>query len=438
MKVLIFGFGTHGGGFSAAKYYIDRGHQIRITDRNSISKLGDSIRYFQERGAELVLEQHREQDFTWADIVVKSPAISQSHPLLSKARKVVNDFTELFAFPDIGAIKIIAITGTKGKTTTAAAVSHVLEAQGYEAPMCGNMGISGFSILDDLEKRKAEGRKYPDYLVCELSSWQIADTFTYASVIPQLEVSCLTSIYEDHQNYYHSMDAYISDKLMLFKQKCLHVVSSDSMRESISKACGMPIGRIVSIEKTAKKLDSTILAPAFAICLTLGIKQDRIISALKTFPGVPHRNEMVRFHNNIIFINDSAATVPEAVSFTWSNYYSKVPVFLICGGTDKELHVNGMEEVLRHANRLFLLGGSFTREKLIPFLDEQHIPYAGPFSTMDDALGCAYTEAKAFIGGSRSITAFIMLSPGAASFELFQHEFDRGNQFKKLVNELSD
>lgn len=438
MRVLIFGFGNHGGGFASAKYFLERGNEVRITDRNSISKLGDSIKYFQDRGVELVLGQHRESDFLWADVVVKSPAISQNHPYLLKAKKIINDFTCLFEFPDISQIKLITITGTKGKTTTAAAVTHVLNAIGFEAVPCGNMGISAFSILQDLQERKAMGARYPDYLVCELSSWQIADTYTYAEEVPEIEVSCMTSLYEDHQNYYHSMDAYIRDKLMLFKQNCRHIVSTDLMKKKLAEASGLSSTRIISIEKAARKTENGVLAPAYAICQALGLDLEKVSAALKTFPGVPHRNEMVRFHHNIIFINDSAATVPDAVQFTFNNFYARVPVFLICGGTDKELHSTSMEIALTHSRSLYLLNGSFTREKLIPRLTDLGVPYSGPFDTMDEAVAMAYADAKAFTDGSKGLTAFVILSPGAASFELFLHEFDRGNQFKKLVNALDD
>lgn len=438
MKVLIFGFGLHGGGFASAKYYLDRGHELRITDRNSMAKLGDSLAWFKDRGVELVLEQHRDCDFAWADIIVKSPAVSRTSPYLKKARgSVVTDFTELFRFPDIGQIKLVMITGTKGKTTTAAAVTHVLQQTGHEVMMCGNMGISCFAVLDNLENRRRNGEKYPDYIVCELSSWQIADAFAYcpATEIPRFEVCCMTSVYEDHQNYYRSMEAYINDKLLLFKHGAVHIVGTESMKDALARAACVSPSKVVTIERTARKTDNSLFAPAYAICRALGLKHDRILSALKTCPGVPHRNEMVRFHKNVIFINDSAATVPQAVDFTWSSFYASSPVFLICGGTDKALGVAGMERPLRHVKGIYLLDGSFTREKLVPFLKEAGLGYCGPFGALEPALKAAYSDAVSY-SADKGPTPIVLLSPGAASFELFLHEFDRGDRFKALVGEL--
>lgn len=437
MKALVFGFGSHGGGFAAAKYFLDRGWEVRITDRNSARSLGEGIRYCEERGAHLVLGRHREEDFLWADIVVKSPAIDHNHPLLGKARRIVTDFSCLFEFPDIDKIRIIAITGTKGKTTTASAVAHVLASQGSEALMCGNMGISAFRVLEDLERRRDEGRPYPAYIVCELSSWQVADTFGCASKVPVFEASCLTSFFADHQNYYHSVQAYVQDKLKLFSHPARKLVSPDSMMEAISAASGVDKSRIVSIERSSRRVASPVLAPCHAICRALGIRSRDIDAALKTFPGVPHRNEMVRFHRNMIFINDSAATVPEAVEFTVDSCYSNVPLFLICGGTDKELSAEGMREALRRASSRCLLDGSFTRKKLVPLLEAERLDYKGPFGTMEEALDASLSDALAFVSGDGSVmTAVVLLSPGAASFELFKDEFDRGDAFKRLVGAL--
>ena len=137
----------------------------------------------------------------------------------------------------------------------------------------------------------------------------------------------------------------------------------------------------------------------------------------------------------VLFINDSAATIPEAVAFTCSN--SPFLYHLICGGTDKNLSPDAMIEELEGASSLSLLDGSFTQAKLLPLLKERKIDYMGPFSTMDDALSASYHEALAKHTQVPNIIQVILLSPGAASFELFINEFDRGNQFKALVSALA-
>ena len=149
MKILIFGLGTLGGGFSAAKYFLDRQDEVRITDLRSEAVLGTPLAILKSHGATAIVQEHRKEDFIWADIVIKNPAVAANNPLLECAKRVETDITFLFSSALLKGIDIIAITGTKGKTTTAAAVSHVLNSNGHEAIQCGNMGISGFSVLSE-------------------------------------------------------------------------------------------------------------------------------------------------------------------------------------------------------------------------------------------------------------------------------------------------
>ena len=205
-----------------------------------------------------------------------------------------------------------------------------------------------------------------------------------------------------------------------------------------SSLTGLDKKKIRGIDHVSvKDLEETPhLKSAYAILLSLHFKYRSIIKALSTFQGVPHRIEQVAAHNNIIFINDSAATIPEAVHFTCSRFDS-LNVHLICGGTDKNLSPLAMESELEGATSLSLLDGSFTRDKLLPLLDERKIAYHGPFSTMAEALAASYQSALEKQAEVPNIIQVILLSPGATSFELFLNEFDRGNQFKALVSAIA-
>src|SRR5690554_4602027 len=173
MRVLIFGLGTLGGGFASAGYFLDRDHEVRVTDMRPESELGNPVEILRERGALVVCGEHREVDFRWADLVVKNPAVSPNNQYLQYANRITTDIAYLLESPLVQPLKKIAVTGTKGKTTTVAAVAHILEKQGHEALQMGNMGISGFSILAELERRLHKGKSLPEYLICEFSSWQI-------------------------------------------------------------------------------------------------------------------------------------------------------------------------------------------------------------------------------------------------------------------------
>ena len=438
MKVLIFGLGLHGGGYAAASYFLDHGHEVRITDLRAEEDLKNQVTSLVHRGATYSLGNHRKDDFLWADIVVKNPAIPPSHPLLKNARVVINDFSWLFSSPWIQEVKIIAITGTKGKTTTSAAVAHALSRLGVEAMQCGNMGISGFTVLKEFEDRRRQGRALPAYLVCEFSSWQIRDTMVaLAGVMPRLEICALTSFYPDHLNTYESIERYMEDKLLLFGPFVKKAVIPRIIARRVRKQTGLDRSSVRARYAAVPRelFDYPHLRSAYAILLSLGFKYRKVLEALGSFTGVPHRIEAVGSLRNILFINDSAATIPEAVHFTYGNF-KLLGVHLVTGGTDKRLDPNSMAEELRQALSVSLLGGSFTTDKLIPLLKREEIPYFGPFDSMGAALEASLDCALKKERELPDLQQVVLLSPGSASFELFDNEFDRGDQFRTIVNLL--
>ena len=436
MKVLIFGFGAHGGGFSAAKYFLNKGNEVRITDIRSRKQLGESLTYFEKLGVKTTCGAHEESDFIWADLVIKNPAIKADNKFLSLAKKCATDFSIMFSSPLISKIKLIAITGTKGKTTTAAMVNHILNKTGHLSMQCGNMGISTFLILEELEKLKKNKKPFPEYLVCEMSSWQVADVYALHSKMPNIEIATITNLMEDHLNYYNNINDYLNDKLLMLKFKCKSIISSNELRPVIANYLKINLSKIISIENTTKKLVdlNPIYYPAFTVCKTLKIRKDIILKNIKTFPGIPHRNEFVRLIGNTIFVNDSAATIPMAVNFCITNNFQNLPYYLICGGTDKNLHPEPMIDALKKSQEVVLLDGSFTKEKLIPLLKDLKIKYKGPFTEMKDAVNSCWKIAKEHINDLNNQTIF--LSPGASSFENFTNEYDRGNKYKIAVNTI--
>lgn len=435
MKVLIFGLGMNGGGYSAAMYFLDHGDEVRITDLKGTCDLGAEMDALTKCGATCIAGVHRREDFLWADIVVKNPAIPPNHPLLSSARMVINDFAWLFSSPWCSETKIIAITGTKGKTTTSAAVAHALDKLGYEAMQCGNMGISAFSVLGEWEKRHKEKKKLPDFLVCEFSSWLVRDTITAMhGVLPPIEVCALTNFYPDHLNTYESIENYLDDKLDLFTPSTKMAVVPDVMIKRVRKQTKLDSKHVRGIDRTCAKEVEEVphLKSAYAILLSLGFKWKAVLKALDSFAGVPHRIEQVGLLESILFINDSAATIPEAVHFTFARFRNMAS-HIICGGTDKNLKPDAMLDVLQTASSISLLNGSFTRDKLIPLLREHSIPYNGPYDSMGDAVKNSYSFAMKKAKELPELPQVVLLSPGCASFEMFNNEFDRGNQFRTLV-----
>lgn len=434
MRVLIFGLGILGGGFAAATYFLDRGGEVRITDLRDEKTLGEPVEILKKRGATIISQVHREEDFLWADLVIKNPAVSPDNPYLALATQVVTDISFLLTSPIITSIPIIVVTGTKGKTTTVAAVTHALNSLGEEAIQFGNMGISGFSVLADLERRIHSGQELPKYLLCELSSWQIRDLYTIAGKsLPHFKIILLTSLFPDHLNKYKDYQAYKEDKWLLFNSSTKRMIVPQKVYDEIITTLSLKPRNIRTIESfSGIEKQKARLQPAWAVCRSLGMGSKQITAAFTTFRGVPHRQEQLGMKNQVVFINDSAATIPEAVAFTCAN--SPWSFHLICGGTDKNLEAHGMLEALKVAKGIHLLGGSFTTNKLIPLLEQEEIPYSGPFSSMEEAVASAYKDAKTDLAIHHTVAVF--LSPGAASFGMFRHEFDRGDQFREIVKNL--
>ncbi|MFA5514456.1 MAG: Mur ligase family protein [Sphaerochaetaceae bacterium] len=432
MRVLIFGLGILGGGFASASYFLNRGHELTITDLRSEKELGEPLQILKQKGAKVVCSKHREIDFEWADLVIKNPAIDPNSPYLALAKNVSTDISFLLSSPLIENIKVVAVSGTKGKTTTVAAVTHILNESGHEALQFGNMGISGFTILEELELRKTNNLNFPEYLVCELSSWQIRDFYNSNREQKnfQFKLVALTSLFADHLNTYSDYQAYKDDKwLLLTSSKQRVIVPQDVMGEFENKKALKSIESFSGVDSVEQRF-----RPTWAICKSLALGSKQITKALNTFRGVPHRQEQLGIVGNLVFINDSSATIPEAVAFTSLNLVW--PFHLICGGADKNLSVKGMAETLKNAQHIHLLDGTFTTDKLIPYLAENNISYSGPFKSMKAAFNSALKMALESTKIHRTVA--VLLSPGAASFGLFSNEFDRGEQFRELYKKLSE
>ena len=434
MKILILGLGVNGGGTSAARYFAGKA-EVRISDIGTRSSFGTVPDELEALGIKCYFQDTDPKDnIKWADVVIKNPAVPSKLPQLSLAKNIRNDFYYLFSSPLTKGISFILVTGTKGKSTTVAAITHALNSLGSEALYCGNIGISAFVILEELERRKLSGKSMPSYIVAELSSWQIHDTYVALNgQMPSSKLTILTSLYRDHQNRYASLADYYDDKLLLLNRNAEKILvnirtKTYVMRHTHKLSSRTSVFPTISNPYSFSKME---LACAYRALKILGYGRNDIMRVLATYKGMPHRIEQVAVHDDIMFINDSSATISEAVSFSVKTLYP-LSYHLICGGTDKDISASGMLPALQNATSITLLDGSFTRDKLIPLLEKHSLEYEGPFRDLKSAFLNATEEAekKKKSNGKMQVAT---LSPGAASFEMFRNEFDRGDKFKKLV-----
>lgn len=428
-KVLIFGLGVNAGGVGSAKFFSRQGAKVVVTDLKNKKALSASLAELSPfPNIKYVLGQHRWADFLTSDLIIKNPAIPWNHPFLKKAReKGIKISTDTIIFFSQTPAPIIGITGTKGKSTTATLLAKILALR-RRTWLLGNIQES---FLEKLPKIKSK-----DIVVAELSSFQLED-LAFIKKSPQIAV--ITNIFPDHLNRYGSMKNYARAKANIFLYQTpkdrLIVNGNDKFLVNLVKK--VKTKKYIIKNKKLSPLEMNV-ALAIQAAKILGVSKKEIFRTIKNFRGVAGRQELVRKFRNRLFINDTTATNPTAAGLalkTLSEKYQR-PIILIAGGQEKNLDYQEMAQMInKKVKKLILLPGNAT-EKLKKSLKINPIRKDSPSN------GAGFREVKNM---KEAVTAayrlsepgdLIVLSPGAASFNLFQNEFDRGAQFNQYVKKL--
>jgi UDP-N-acetylmuramoylalanine--D-glutamate ligase len=449
------GLGLHGGGVASARYCAEAGADVTVTDLRDEDALDESIRQLSDLRISFVLGRHEISDFRRADIVVKNPAVPRSVPFLDEARRIETDvslFLAAFGGP------VLAVTGTKGKSSVASALHHVLAASDGRARIGGNITVSPLSFVHELEGDEP--------VVLELSSFQLGDLLLTPAADsgrgPAFAVSAITNIMPDHQDYYASMGEYAADKAIIFSSQAADNWCVLSQDDEWSRAFrpphpdrtirltstsplpptggvagfdgdrgvlrlsegGHPVVLVEPDTKLPGRHMRTNLLFGGVMAHLYGAPAELVRERTASFGGVPHRLETVEIVRGVRFVNDSAATIAEATSAALDSFSG--PVRLIAGGSDKGVPLDAFVRVAASASSLHLLEGTAT-ERIIGLLTKAGLPYEGPYGSLEDAVDAA---ASAATPGD-----VVLLSPGCASFGMFRNEFDRGDRFRRLVEE---
>lgn len=455
MRVTVMGLGLHGGGAASARFFFEHGARVTVTDLRSEKELSSSLEELSDLRIRYVLGKHEDEDFRSADLVIKNPGVPSDSPYLRMGGPVETDIS---VFLQAAAAPILAVTGTKGKSTVVSALHHILTGTFPEARLGGNITVSPLSFLDELLRLDP-----PPPVVLELSSWQLADLRGRNVFRPA--VAAITNIMRDHLNRYPSMDAYVEDKKEIYRGQSERETSvffyDDPWTETFiseTKARvlyygnttlpdGLEGGWISPLGEGAVRMrdegkEGKLLVPAELkvpgahnrlnmLCAAVmarayGVKDKIITARCKTFAGIPHRLEFVGEKNGVRFYNDSAATIPDAVLEAVRSFPPKV--ILITGGTDKNLEFSLFGEITDLCSTVVLLEGSGT-DLIIEVLKEKGRRYLGPYKTLKEACSTAFDAA-----GEGDTVLF---SPGCASFEMFANEFERGRMFKETVRKFA-
>ncbi|MGZ8553696.1 MAG: UDP-N-acetylmuramoyl-L-alanine--D-glutamate ligase [Chitinophagaceae bacterium] len=443
-RIIILGGGESGVG--AAILAKQKGYDVFVSDESSLK---DNYRNdLQNAGIEFDEGKQDEARILDAGEVMKSPGIPETNEMVKKIRtKGIPIISEIeLAYRFKGDSKIIAITGSNGKTTTTALMYHICRKAGLDCALVGNIGYS-------FARQIAENPK-PLY-VAEISSFQLDDIRTFRP-----DIAILTNITEDHlDRYEYNFENYIRSKFRIAENQqpgdhFIYCADDEITMKYISQftihSNQLPISMKTELSKGAFIKDGDMYVRTgedftsmsvfdfalkgkhnqyntMAACVagaTMDIRKEKIREAVQDFQGLEHRMEPVATIRGVEFINDSKAT---NVNSTWYALESMTkPTILILGGVDKGNDYSLIEELVKEKVKAIICLGADNRKI--------HEAFGNIVSTIVNTNNAIDAVQSAFHFSAKGDV--VLLSPACASFDLFKNYEDRGNQFKKAVKEL--
>lgn len=451
-KVTIMGLGLNGGGEAAVRFFLKKGAYVTVTDmkteeqlKATVDKLNSDESLDHSR-LTYRLGEHRIEDFENADCVIKNPGVKfEGNKYLAAAKAIETDLSIFLRFTDC---PIIAVTGSKGKSSTVSAIYYGLSQAGFTTFLGGNITVSPLTFFDEVSGDTP--------VVIEFSSWQLADLRGRGVLRPHIAI--ITKIVPDHQNWYGDMESYVADKRLIYADQTkgdYSIFDSDDWGDRFAGETKATVLRYGSKATWSIELGE-LLVPgvhmktnaqnAATVMHLMGIPDDRIKEILQRWPGIDHRLQYFHSWKNddgvtVKFYNDSCATVPEAAAAA-TQAFGK-PVILMTGGTEKGLELTPLIKTLTAPDAdtikvkdIYLLAGTAT-DKLVPELNKAGMKYHGPFDGLEPLL----QEVKKNLVSSTPLRdqkdeEVFVFSPGATSFGMFSNEFDRGNKYMAAVKEI--
>jgi UDP-N-acetylmuramoylalanine--D-glutamate ligase len=435
-------------GASAAEYLLKRGAKVLISERSPAQdeKLAE-VERLKKMGAQVETGGHSDAAVDSADLIITSPGIPPTAPVLvraqSKGKEVICDIELAYReAQSVGSkVQFVGITGTNGKSTTCALTSHILETAGFSAPPCGNFGIP---ILDQLETN-------PDYLVVEVSSFQLHYCSTFAPT-----VGVWLNLTPDHLEWHGSLSAYIEDKQKLFLNQRADqyaVMNEDdplvagfntpaerfpfSVNSDLNTAVQAAfirddylcyrvngVSRMVCRRDEMQIMGKHNLENALAsisVAALLQAEHQSIVSGLRSFKALEHRLEFVATINGVDFYNDSKATNPTSTIKALEAFGNR-KIVLIAGGKDKGTELGELVEAAhKHVAEVILIGEA--QKRFHEAFQEGGYRNLHKVKNLEEAVDLGQSLKK----------GPVVLSPACASFDMFKDYEDRGRVFKSLV-----
>ncbi len=411
-RVLVVGLARSG--IAAAEALVSRGARVVGFDRDEELEAGR----LHGLGVELHLGREEETLLQGIDLVVKSPGVPGETPLVTGARaREIPVWSEIELGARLLPNPILGVTGTNGKTTTTELLGAVFRAAGRPVEVAGNIGRPLTSLVGAADPSA--------WIVCELSSFQLEDVETLRP-----KIGVLLNLEPDHLDRHGSFEWYADTKMRMFELQTEDDVAVVPREFGEVPGAGRRVEFRFDDALPAEPLvpgphNRENAAAATAAARAAGIDDDAIAQALRTFPGVPHRIELVREFRAVRYVNDSKATNVAAarralVSFPGSRLH------VILGGRGKAEPYAPLAERFGPEDTAYLIGESASQIAAALALEDVSFVDAG-----DLASALAEAVARAEPGD------VVLLSPACASFDQFTDFEARGDEFRRLVEALA-
>ena len=428
------------------KYLVSLGANVTACDRRSAEDLGENYTELEKLGVKFNLGDGYLNNLS-GDMIFKTPGMRYDVPELLKAKENGSIVTsEMEVFFEVCPSHIIAVTGSDGKTTTTTLIHKMMTDAGYKTWLGGNIGNP---LLTDTEKMKEN-----DWVILELSSFQLH------TMRKSPEIAVITNISPNHLDMHKDYKEYIDAKknIMLYQNEgdTLIVNADNQVTADIGKSANGAVKYFSRNGMADVYLDGNIIKRGIveilnikdikipgmhnvenymaAIAAVSGlVSKEVIVNVANTFGGVEHRIELVRTLDGVKYYNSSIDSSPNRTINTLRVFPNKV--IMIAGGKDKGIPYDEIGPALaEHVKVLILIGA--TSDKIQEALDAE-INKTGNGKDIEVIRATSYEDAVNTARSKAHDGDVVLLSPASTSFDMFRNFEERGNLFKKIVNELN-
>ncbi|MAG92600.1 MAG: UDP-N-acetylmuramoyl-L-alanine--D-glutamate ligase [Planctomycetaceae bacterium] len=430
-RATVMGLGTFGAGIAVTRFLLEQGAHVTLTDlkterelHHSLAELPDDARLTLHLGG------HRLEDFSQADLVVVSPAVRPDNEFIHCARdNAIAITTEMNLFWQHNRARVIGVTGSNGKSTTAALIHAMLQAAGINSHLGGNIGRS---LLPQLPLLTSEA-----WVVLELSSFQLH----YLDQIQAApDVAVVTNLQPNHLDWHGTFEDYRHDKQALLRWQRPDQfailpgddpdVSSwptDARRFEFTDddTPPLPIDDVLTLPGRHNRRN-VLAAVQAAGCVGAG--EDAVRAAIAEFSPLPHRLEYLGEFLGRRFYNDSLATTPESAIAALEVF--DTPIVLLAGGSDKGVDLREFAEVIVSKTKAVALMGETgpALQTAIEACGSPTVPQLCRPASLEEAF--TWTLDHSHVGYT------ILLSPGCASYDWFENFAQRGEEFRSQLENL--